>query len=247
MSTLHILENDVLASGLPTRHRHVDRVRPHSPRGPLPRLHATDARGLLRQVLFVRQLSSRPLVQPNRPGTSSLRRAVVQLRITSPDAPPCHGVVRNYPWQVANVDRAHLVATFASDQHENVNFPFRFSARVESLLDGPRWVQTLSLRNESNEAMPAGLGHHPYFQRALLSAEDEVATRDSLLAVLSRATGHPHRAPIPVTRASTFSAREAIGSVFNRRLSSPVDLDNAPLPFRIRNRAWTSRSRPTPF
>jgi len=77
MSTLHILENDVWQvgflpdTGMSTAFGRIRHAAAASS------LHATDARGLLRQVLFVRQLSSRPLGQPNRPRDFFASRAVV--------------------------------------------------------------------------------------------------------------------------------------------------------------------------
>ena len=42
-------------------------------------------------------------------------------------------------------------------------WPWRFSAWQHLALNGRELVVTLGLRNEDSAAMPAGIGHHPYF------------------------------------------------------------------------------------
>jgi aldose 1-epimerase len=76
-----------------------------------------------------------------------------------------HGDVRQRPWQVAHSDDQRLNLTFDSRDHDNVNFPFAFSARAQYWLEGADFVMGLSLRNEDSQPFPAGFGHHPYFVR----------------------------------------------------------------------------------
>src|SRR5882762_8970525 len=103
MSTLHILENDVWQVGF------------------LPDTGMSTAFGRIRHAgRFLDFMRPTPeasygkssscasfLLAPwsNRIAQGLLRFAAqsYQLRITSPDGTAMHGVVRNYPWQVANV------------------------------------------------------------------------------------------------------------------------------------------------
>lgn len=48
-----------------------------------------------------------------------------------------------------------------------VNFPWTFTARFEYALEGDRFTWGMSITNTDHETFPAGLGHHPYFQRHL--------------------------------------------------------------------------------
>ncbi|MPY67383.1 aldose 1-epimerase [Deinococcus sp. SDU3-2] len=89
----------------------------------------------------------------------------VQLRPTTKDGLAQHGDVRHRPWQVERVTEAHLRATFDSRSFADMNWPWAFTALVESRLHGPHLDTTLSLTNADTREMPAGMGLHPYFVR----------------------------------------------------------------------------------
>jgi len=214
MSTLHVLENDVWQVGF------------------LPETGMSTAFGRIRHagafLDFMRPTAEASygkssscasfLLAPwsNRIANGVLRFAgqSYQLRITSPDGTAMHGVVRNYPWQVLETGRDHVRASFASDQHQDVNFPFRITVRFEAVLEGPRFINRLSIRNESRQTMPAGLGHHPYFQRALLSADDEVQLEIPCSQYFPAQQCIPTGPAIPVDARLDFQRARTIGSVF---------------------------------
>jgi aldose 1-epimerase len=85
------------------------------------------------------------------------------LQVSSKDGTAIHGDVRKRPWQVVSADRTHIKLSFESAAHENVNFPFKFSARAEYALEDRDFVMRLMLKNADQQPMPAGFGHHPYF------------------------------------------------------------------------------------
>ncbi|MEO8396788.1 MAG: hypothetical protein ABI700_27590, partial [Chloroflexota bacterium] len=76
-----------------------------------------------------------------------------------------HGAVRRLPWKIESSDGKRLATTFNSADYEEVNFPFKFSARAEFWLDGVDFHMTLLLKNEDTQPIPGGFGHHPYFVR----------------------------------------------------------------------------------
>jgi aldose 1-epimerase len=137
-----------------------------------------------------------------------------QLRLNSSDGTAIHGVAKEYAWQVERVDPTKLVAVFDSRAHQDVNFPFAFSARAEFVLDGARFVHRLSLKNEGPSAMPAGFGHHPYFQRWMLSPVDEVKLQIPCTEYFPADRNIPTGPPIPVDDRLDFRKARSVGNVF---------------------------------
>ena len=76
-----------------------------------------------------------------------------------------------------------FVANFHSRDHKNVNWPWRFDARVEVRLDGASIHQSLTLTNRGPSPMPAGFGWHPYFSRSLTSDGEPVHLQFSVKGV----------------------------------------------------------------
>ncbi len=76
---------------------------------------------------------------------------------------PLHGLGWQRPWTVlARTDTACDLGLYVPASGQ---WPWRFSATQHlELTDGGLQVR-LSLLNEDTQAMPAGLGHHPYFPR----------------------------------------------------------------------------------
>ncbi|MFN8373127.1 MAG: hypothetical protein U0694_09670 [Anaerolineae bacterium] len=90
-----------------------------------------------------------------------------QLKVNYRDGTAIHGVGRDLPWKIAHADDHRLRATFNSADYPDINYPFAFSAAQEFTLDGPGFSVYTSVKNEDTRVMPAGFGHHPYFQRLL--------------------------------------------------------------------------------
>lgn len=95
------------------------------------------------------------------------------LRATLPDASPLplHGDGWISPWTVIRHDETvirhdedRLVCRLTVPPSPS-RFPFAYSAQQEFRLEGAALRIALSLRNEDDVPMPAGLGLHPYFVR----------------------------------------------------------------------------------
>lgn len=89
----------------------------------------------------------------------------VQLQPNTGSGLAQHGDVRNRPWTVTRVSDSHLVGTFDSRDHADINWPWAFTAQVEYRLHGPHLDTTVTLTSADTRDMPAGMGLHPYFQR----------------------------------------------------------------------------------
>ncbi len=92
----------------------------------------------------------------------------------TPEGHAIHGDVRKRPWVVAASTDARLRCTFASRAHAEIAFPFPYEISFEARLEADTVVLELALRNVGVTPMPAGIGHHPYFQRHLLDPTETV-------------------------------------------------------------------------
>jgi aldose 1-epimerase len=147
-------------------------------------------------------------------GRFRFRTRDYELRINSPDGTAMHGVVKDYSWLVQRADRTRITAIFDAARSTGVNFPFAFSVWAEFALDGPRFVHRLSIRNDGRIPMPAGLGHHPYFQRGLVSADDDVVLQIPCAAYFPADKCIPTGPAAPVDARLDFRRARSIGSQF---------------------------------
>ena len=131
-------------------------------------------------------------------GRFTFRGKSHQLRVNAPDGSAIHGTARDYPWKVEQAGGEHLVARFDSREHEGAHFPFAFSTQAEFRLEGPRFSTRISLKNEGKEAMPAGFGHHPYFQRVLANDDDAVRLEIPCDECFELEASIPSSEPVPV-------------------------------------------------
>jgi hypothetical protein len=75
-----------------------------------------------------------------------------------------HGQGWRRPWQVVSADATRAVL---EQRHAPDGFwPFAYRARQDFTLTPDGVALTMSVENIGDEAMPAGLGHHPFFRRA---------------------------------------------------------------------------------
>lgn len=102
----------------------------------------------------------------------SFRGQHYELRPSKPDGTVMHGVGRDLPWHIESADSSHVATSFHSMDYADINFPWRFSAKVEYRVQSSQFSITLSLKNEDNSTMPGGFGNHPYFQRAFAGERD---------------------------------------------------------------------------
>lgn len=76
------------------------------------------------------------------------------------DPSPLHGQGWLHPWQVESAEEARAVLSF---EHGAGEWPWSYRAEQLFELDAGGLSVRLTCRNQSEEAMPCGLGQHPYF------------------------------------------------------------------------------------
>jgi aldose 1-epimerase len=98
-------------------------------------------------------------------GRFTFRGKTIQLPVDGRDGNAIHGVVRTRPWRVLSADaakvRARISTAAAGIPAAEWPWPFELTLTV-TLNDGRLRVAT-EARNVGSEAMPIGLGFHPYF------------------------------------------------------------------------------------
>jgi aldose 1-epimerase len=133
-------------------------------RGPHDWLRPTPADALARGDPY--ELAAFPLVPFSnriRAGAFRFEGRRVRLPLNRPGEPHAiHGHGWQQPWQAVDVrpDRARL-----EYRHGAGDWPWPYRASQEIALAPGRLTVALALTNEGDEAMPAGLGWHPYFPR----------------------------------------------------------------------------------
>jgi aldose 1-epimerase len=149
-----------------------------------------------------------------RAGRFSFSGRQYELRPNADDGTAIHGVGKNYPWQVDHASKSELFASYDSRGVSGVNFPFQFSSRMELRLDGASFSIRLSLRNEDTTSMPAGFGHHPYFQRTFSGPSDVVAVEIPCSQYFELDRAIPSRPAVPVEPRVDFRHLRPLGSHF---------------------------------
>ena len=117
------------------------------------------------------------------------------------DPSPLHGQGWRNAWTVEASDQRSASLSYV---HEPGEWPWRYEARQEFVLDEQGLTLTLSCRNRSPERMPCGLAQHPYFPcdgaTRLLTGVTDVWTIDELVLPVERirASGHfdPSNGPV---------------------------------------------------
>jgi aldose 1-epimerase len=79
-----------------------------------------------------------------------------------PDPSAIHGDGWQAPWQVIGSGPTELSLEYL---HPASTWPWRYRAKQNFLLAPDRLTVMMRVTNESDDAMPAGLGLHPYFLR----------------------------------------------------------------------------------
>lgn len=98
---------------------------------------------------------------------------------------PLHGIGWQRPWQV--VQESGHVVTLALSVDASPAWPWRFSSCQRIELGDKGLTVHIALTNEDDAAMPAGIGHHPYFPH----------TRGTRLTVACAAMWHTDAQVIP--------------------------------------------------
>lgn len=123
-----------------------------------------------------------------------------------------HGDVRGRPWQVTTVDAQQISCTFASRDFADTNWPWPFTAMVRYALEGNQLVSALTMRNEGDSPMPAGLGWHPYYNRALSQPGEPVLLHFHVDSVYPDANDNriPSGPPQPLAPHQDFTSERAL-------------------------------------
>ncbi|TCS60940.1 aldose 1-epimerase [Varunaivibrio sulfuroxidans] len=144
-------------------------------------------------------------------GRFSWRGRAVSLPANFPPEPHAiHGLAWQRPWRVVECTPARAVLAL---RHDAEPWPWPFTVRQTVALSPQALRITLSLENRAAEAMPGGLGLHPFFPR-----NDHTRLRADVRAMQ---TSGPGRMPPTLDRAHpTIAALGASDGV-------PEGLDNA--------------------
>jgi len=118
------------------------------------------AEGVPTKILSTGNLPLVPFVNRVR-GTFSFRGRQVRLSPNlAGDPSPLHGQAWLGAWDVAQQSETSAELVY---RHEPGEWPWAYEARQLFELSEDALDLTLSCRNLSDEPMPCGLGHHPYF------------------------------------------------------------------------------------
>jgi aldose 1-epimerase len=135
------------------REREVQWLRPASPEG----LAA-------RNPLAMASFPLVPFCNRIRDGHASFEGREIRFPPNHPGEPsphPLHGIGWLLPWQVFSSTATEAVLVLQVEA--SAAWPWRFSAAQHFALDEGGLVVSMVLTNEDTAAMPAGIGHHPYF------------------------------------------------------------------------------------
>ncbi|MBW3656938.1 MAG: aldose 1-epimerase [Gemmatimonadetes bacterium] len=136
--------------------------------------------GQAREVHWLRPASSAGLAKRNplamgsfplvpfcnriRNGVASFEGREIRFPPNHPaaDSPhPLHGIGWQRPWRVVSAGATDAV--LGLEVAASPAWPWSFSARQSFSLTRQAVAVTMSITNEDDAAMPAGIGHHPYF------------------------------------------------------------------------------------
>ena len=148
-----------------------------------------------------------------RDGRFSFADKSYQLRNAEKHA--IHGDVRDRPLTVLEHTEDGVVLEFNSQEVSDLNFPFRFSARVTYALVGFELTSRIKLMNTGNEPMPAGCGFHPYFHRRLPGSTGEVELQIKVGGVYPGDTPLPTGPAVPIGPEQDFSIQRSLNRVLD--------------------------------
>jgi aldose 1-epimerase len=127
------------------------------------------------------------------------------------DSPhPLHGIGWQRPWKVALEAPAHASLTIEVPATDA--WPWSFSARQDITLTAQQLEVVITLTNLDAAAMPAGIGHHPYFPH----------TPGTRLTTHTRAMWEADKEVMPTALRETQAVRDLRAGV----ALSHLDLDN---------------------
>jgi aldose 1-epimerase len=126
---------------------------------------ATQEALLQRNPLGMGSFPLLPFCNRIRDGRASFEGREIRFPKNHPSDPasphPLHGIGWLRPWRVVSADALHAELALRVDA--SPAWPWRFSARQHYRLDEAGIEVMMTLTNEDDARMPAGIGHHPYF------------------------------------------------------------------------------------
>ncbi|MDR1151228.1 MAG: hypothetical protein LBK72_01910 [Bifidobacteriaceae bacterium] len=137
-----------------------------------------------------------------------------QLRKNEAQINAIHGTAMEFSWRVATYDSSQCTLEFDSASVVGANFPWTFLATVRYAVTGGVFRVTTTLLNTSTEAFPAGFGHHPYFQRTLGGASDEVRVQIPASAAFRLHNCLPDGPPVALEPRLDFRDMRPLGTEF---------------------------------
>lgn len=102
------------------------------------------------------------------------RAQTYQLAINNNDGHAIHGEVKDRAWKIINQMDHCLELEFNSEDYSDISWPFLFSAKIKYELQDHNFKVHMTVINQSDQDMPAGMGIHPYFARKLTDGDDQV-------------------------------------------------------------------------
>jgi aldose 1-epimerase len=123
-----------------------------------------------------------------------------------------HGDVHGRVWGEVDTTTTRMTCVFRSADHEAVNWPWPFEAKVEYSLRDNVFSSRLALWNRGETAMPAGFGWHPYFSRKLMREGEEVRLCFKVAGVYPDANDNriPSGPAQPLTPTQDFSMEKTL-------------------------------------
>ena len=91
-------------------------------------------------------------------GRLTFQGRTYQIPVNFEDGSAIHGQGVETPWEVAGPGSLRLAG--------REPFPWPYTASQDVAVEGARLTLTVAVRNDGSEAMPAGLGIHPWFSAA---------------------------------------------------------------------------------
>jgi aldose 1-epimerase len=125
-----------------------------------------------------------------------------------------HGAAREFGWEIVDRDASTCTLAFDSASVVGVNFPWSFRCELTYEVRGDDLRIITALTNTGSERFPAGLGHHPYFQRRLAGASDEVRVEIPCSAAFRLHRNLAGGPPVALEPRIDFRAMRALGSEF---------------------------------
>jgi len=123
-----------------------------------------------------------------------------------------HGDVRGRPWQIDEQSATRIACSFSSTNFDDVNWPWPFTATLRYTLEENALIAQLSVTNQGDRAMPAGLGWHPYYNRALTRDGEPILLNFQVTSVYPDANDNriPSGPPEPMASNQDFRGERVL-------------------------------------